>query len=118
VNFRVSLFSNTRRKTQLSVSLTLALLGTGVAWAFPPAPYYTLYGVVRDQVGQAVTAAGAKVALLKSGVEVGCAQIISGRIGQNYELNMRLDQNRSSTMLSPHLLELRKLMESADLSVI
>ena len=47
------------------------LLGTGVAWAFPPAPYYTLYGVVRDQVGQTVTAEGAEVILLKGGVEVG-----------------------------------------------
>jgi hypothetical protein len=43
-----SLFSNTRRMTLRSVSLTVALLGTGVAWAFPPAPCYTLYGVVRD----------------------------------------------------------------------
>jgi hypothetical protein len=44
---------------------SLPLLGTGVAWAFPPAPYYTLYGVVRDQVGQTVTAEGAEVILLK-----------------------------------------------------
>ena len=43
------------------VRLTIALLGPGVAWAFPPAPYYTLYGMVRDQVGQTVTAEGAEV---------------------------------------------------------
>ena len=46
VNFRTSLFSNTRRMTLRAASLTVALLGTGVARAFPPAPYYTLYGVV------------------------------------------------------------------------
>jgi hypothetical protein len=45
----------------------LMLLGTGVAHAFPPAPYYTMYGVVRDQVGQTVTAEGAEVILLKGG---------------------------------------------------
>ena len=69
----------------------------GTAQAFPPAPYYTLYGVVRDQVGQTVTAEGAEVILLKGGVEVGRTPITSSRIDQNYELNMRLDQNRSGT---------------------
>jgi hypothetical protein len=83
--------------TLRSVSLTVALLGTGVAWAFPPAPYYTLYGVVRDQVGQTVTAEGAEVILLKGGVEVGRTPITSSRIDRNYELNMRLDQNRTGT---------------------
>ena len=75
----------------------LMLLGTGVAHAFPPAPYYTMYGVVRDQVGQTVTAEGAEVILLKGGVEVGRTPITSSRIDQNYELSMRIDQNRSGT---------------------
>ena len=68
-----------------------------VVQAFPPAPYYTLYGVVRDQVGQTVTAEGAQVILLKGGVEVGRTPITSSQIDRNYELNMRLDQNRSGT---------------------
>jgi hypothetical protein len=55
----------------------------GVAEAFPPAPYYTLHGVVRDQVGQTVTAEGAEVILLKGGVEVGRTPITSSRIEQN-----------------------------------
>jgi hypothetical protein len=78
------------------LALTL-LLVTGVASAFPPAPYYTLYGMVRDQVGQTVTAEGAEVILLKGGVEVGRTPITSSRLDQSYELNMRLDQNRSGT---------------------
>jgi len=65
--------------------------------AFPPAPYYTLYGIVRDQVGQTLTAKGAQVVLLKDGVEVGRTPITSSQIDRNYELNMRLDQNRSGT---------------------
>jgi hypothetical protein len=73
------------------------LLATGTAVAFPPAPYYTLHGMVRDQVGQTVTAEGAEVILLRGGVEVGCTPIVSGRIDQSYELNLRLDQNRSGT---------------------
>jgi hypothetical protein len=78
--------------------LALALLlVTGMASAFPPAPYYTLYGMVRDQVGQTVTAEGAEVILLKGGVEVGRTPITSNRLDQSYELNLRLDQNRSGT---------------------
>ena len=75
------------------------LLGSGVAAAFPPAPSYALYGMVRDQVGQTVTAEGAEVILLKGGVEVGRTPISSTRIDQSYELNMRIDQNRSGTSL-------------------
>ena len=79
----------------------LKLLGLlfliGTAAAFPPAPYYTLYGMVRDQVGQTVTAEGTEVILLKGGLEVGRTPLTSNRIDQSYELNMRLDQNRSGT---------------------
>jgi len=78
-------------------SILLLLLGAGATRAFPPAPYYTLYGVVRDQVGQTVTAEGAEVILLKGGVEVGRTPITSSRLDQSYELNMRIDQNRSGT---------------------
>ena len=77
--------------------LLLLLLVASSSQAFPPAPYYTLYGVVRDQVGQTVTAEGAEVILLKGGVEVGRTPITSSQIDRNYELNMRLDQNRSGT---------------------
>ncbi len=77
--------------------LLLLLLGAASSQAFPPAPYYRLYGVVRDQVGQTITAEGAVVILLKGGVEVGRTPINSATIDQNYELQMRLDQNRSGT---------------------
>ena len=77
--------------------ILLLLLVSLSGWAFPPAPYYTLYGMVRDQVGQTVTAEGAEVILLKGGVEVGRTPITSSQIDLNYELNMRIDQNRSGT---------------------
>lgn len=81
-----------------SLSAAVALIFTaGTAQAFPPAPYYTLYGMVRDQVGQTVTAEGAVIILLKNGAEIGRAPISSARLEQNYELNIRIDQNRSGT---------------------
>ena len=75
----------------------VSFLSSLTTLAFPPAPYYTLYGIVRDQVGQTLTAKGAQVVLLKDGVEVGRTPITSSQIDRNYELNMRLDQNRSGT---------------------
>ena len=81
----------------IKLYLIFSALFFSVVQAFPPAPYYTLYGIVRDQVGQTVTAEGAQVILLKGGVEVGRTPITSSQIDLNYELNMRLDQNRSGT---------------------
>ena len=83
------------------------LLACAFPWAvtvpahgFPPAPHYTLYGIVRDQVGQTITADHAEVVLLKGSQETGRTPITSGvRLDQNYELHMRLDQNRGGTTL-------------------
>jgi len=85
-------------KTILPLVVLAALVR--IAEGFPPAPYYTLFGMVRDQAGQTVTAEGAVVVLLKGGVEVGRAPIsaLSG-IDQSYELAVRIDQNRSGTTL-------------------
>ncbi len=77
----------------------VCLLGVvSTAVAFPPAPYYTLYGMVRDQLGQTVTAEGAEIILLKGGVEIGRTPITDGQLDQNYELNIRIDAARSGTV--------------------
>ena len=72
-------------------------LGASPAGAFPPAPHYSLYGMVRDQVGQAVTAEGAEIILLKGGQEIGRCPIAANQLDQSYELNLRIDQNRNGT---------------------
>ncbi len=82
---------------RVGIGFLLLLLGSRLQ-AFPPAPYYTLYGTVRDQVGQAVTTEGAEIILLKGGVEIGRTPITSGAWpDRNYELVVRIDQNRSGT---------------------
>ncbi len=66
--------------------------------AFPPAPYYTLFGTVHDQVGQTLTAEGATLVLLNNGVEIGRTPISPAVVNdQTYEMNVRIDQNRSGT---------------------
>jgi hypothetical protein len=84
-------------KSICQILVCLLVVGSTAA-AFPPAPYYTLYGMVRDQVGQTVTAEGAEIILLKDGVEVGRTPITSGQLDQNYELNIRIDAARSGTV--------------------
>jgi len=73
------------------------LVGVSTAVGFPPAPYYTLYGIVRDQVGQTIMGQGAEIVLLKGGVEIGRTPITSGQFDQNYELKIRIDAARSGT---------------------
>ena len=66
--------------------------------AYPPAPYYTIYGLVRDQVGATFAAEGAQIKLLRDGVEIGRASVQTGvLLDQNYELQVRIDQGRSGT---------------------
>lgn len=91
---------------QIGYSLrTLVLLGlvTGGlmddAKGFPPAPHYTLYGMVRDQVGQAITAEGAQLVVLRGSVEVQRTSINSLLLDHNYEVRIRIDQNRTGTSL-------------------
>lgn len=77
----------------------LCFLVVSVAQAFPPAPYYTLHGLVRNQVGQTLDVDGAVLILLKDGVEVGRTPITSPQVDQNYELKIRIDSNRPGTVL-------------------
>ncbi|MCF7673900.1 MAG: hypothetical protein K9N23_00365 [Akkermansiaceae bacterium] len=84
----------------ISTCVLLLVLVAVPARAFPPAPYYTLYGMVRDQVGQTLTAEGAVLILLKDGLEIGRTPINSDlQLDQNYELKIRIDANRSGTEL-------------------
>ena len=91
--------SNIRPTRAALLRRLVLLLSFGAsAYAFPPAPYYTLYGMVRDQVGQVVTAQDATIILLKGGEEVGRTPITKGvQLDQNYELNIRIDQSRTGT---------------------
>lgn len=68
--------------------------------ALPPAPFYTLYGTVRDGVGQIIEIQDAQIILLKGGAELGRTPIDSSlRPDQNYELRVRLDHARTATRL-------------------
>ena len=84
----------------IRLALSLLLLAAPAAQGFPPAPYYTLHGIVRDQTGQVVRVENAAVVLFKGAVEADRAAI--GPLAQpdkNYELSVRIDQARPATTL-------------------
>jgi len=66
--------------------------------AFPPAPHHTIFGMVRDENGQALRIDGAKVIFYRSGVEVLREDIQAGRLlDQNYQIRLRMDMLRAGT---------------------
>lgn len=68
--------------------------------AFPPAPFYTIYGVVRDQVGATLQADGAEIILLRDNVEIGRTPVFKDfQPDWNYELRIRVDQNRAASRI-------------------
>lgn len=68
--------------------------------AYPPAPNYTIFGVVRDQVGATLAVDGAEIILLRDNVEIGRAPIFKDlRLDSNYELSIRIDQARGTTRI-------------------
>ena len=71
--------------------------GTGLK-AYPPAPYYTLFGVVRDQVGATLRVDGAEIVLLRDGKEIGRTPVYPDlRVDSNFELKIRIDQGHTGT---------------------
>lgn len=80
--------------------LLLALSLVPPVDAFPPGPYYTIFGVVRDQVGASLQVENAEIVLLQGNTEIGRAAIFPLlRSDTNYELRIRVDQARPSTRL-------------------
>ncbi len=83
----------------------LCCLITTSVQAFPPAPYYTLFGTVRDAAGRTITEQGYNVVLLRSGTEIARTPVTTNRAAMSYELNIRIDGNRSNTTIySPQAL--------------
>jgi len=68
------------------------------AWAFPPAPYHTIYGMVRDEQGQTLRVDGARVVFYKNGTEFLSETIAeTSDLDQNYQIRLRMDMLRSGT---------------------
>lgn len=74
------------------------LLTPDGAYAFPPAPHYTVYGTVRDEYGQQLNIAGASVIFSRDGVEILRREIrMSPSLNQNYRFRLPMDMERAGT---------------------
>jgi hypothetical protein len=68
------------------------------ALAFPPAPYYSIYGNIRNENGQLIPANGSTVVFFYNLAEHSRYSITSlGVSDYNYEIRMKMDMNRSGT---------------------
>jgi hypothetical protein len=87
-----------RRGVLAALPLLACALVAPPARAFPPAPAYTIYGLVRDQVGATLAVDGAEIILLKDNAEIGRAPIFKDlQLDSNYELTIRIDQQNAGT---------------------
>jgi len=84
----------------------LLLLAIAPAMAYPPGPYTTIYGTVRDQYGTPLSSSQSSVVFQSaSGVQL-AAPIVpgSGPSGVNYTLKVPLDSGVTSDLYRPNVL--------------
>lgn len=84
------------RRLSIALFSVWTLLSIASSYGFPPLPYFTLFGTVRDQVGQTLSSANAEVQILQNDRLVKASRIAftpSG--GTNYELNLEIDGGRT-----------------------
>jgi len=92
-------FQSSRRRVPLKFTIPgmLILLAFPLA-AFPPAPFYTLFGMVRDENGQSLRVDGAEVVFYKGSSEILRTSIQkTGRQEQNYQIRLPMDMLRPGT---------------------
>lgn len=80
----------------------VALATALTALAFPPAPYHTLYGMVRDEMGEPIMSANAVVTLVTTnGVRISTSVVPNLAPGMNYRLQIPMDAGLTSANYSP-----------------
>jgi len=101
---------HTSHQSHLShLLLAFWLLLASIASAFPPAPYHTIYGLVRNEYGEPLYVTGAQIIFeATNGVQVTGTIVPGLEPGINYRLNLSMDSgiapdNYKPTALKPTL---------------
>lgn len=90
---------NRRRFSALTLLTLFTLLP---ADAFPPAPHHTLFGTVRDEMGNPLTVTGAEVILeTPTGTAIKATIVPGLGLGMNYKLAVPLDAGVTSDIYRP-----------------
>lgn len=77
------------------------LIGSSITTllAFPPAPFKTIHGMVRDEYGNALKLDGVTVVFSQEGNQVLQAPVApSSLLNQNYQIRLRMDMRRPGTV--------------------
>lgn len=77
------------------------LIGSSITTllAFPPAPFKTIHGMVRDEYGNALKLDGVTVVFSQEGKQVLQAPVApSSLLNQNYQIRLRMDMRRPGTV--------------------
>ena len=83
-------------------ALALGLLLPGYALAFPPAPDHVFYGMVRDEMGDPIMVANAKVILeTATGIQLKAAIVPNMEPGVNYRLQVPMDCGLATDLYKP-----------------
>ncbi len=70
--------------------------------AFPPAPHHTLFGMVRNELGQPLTLSSSEVILeTPTGIELHCPVVAEDEPGVNYRLEVPMDSGISDDLYRP-----------------
>ena len=88
-------------------------LGTS-ALAFPPAPFHTYYGTVRDELGKPLDTSDATVILSSSAGEIArCTVDRNLGPGRNYTLQVPMDAGTASQLYRPTAMQPRRRAANA-----
>lgn len=72
------------------------------AWAFPPAPYHTIYGLIRDEYGNPLMSSDAVVTLTTTtGVQVSTTVVPNLAPGMNYRMLVPIDAGLTAAAYKP-----------------
>lgn len=85
-----------RTKSRVALCALCIAMGSSV-WAFPPAPCHTIYGVVRDELGNPIMDSSAVVTLVTAtGIQIKTCITPNLAPGMNYRLQVPMDAGLTS----------------------
>ena len=88
------------------ILMAIAFLVAAPAGAFPPAPHHLIYGMVRDEFGNPISAATAEVILETSaGVQISSTIVPNLESGVNYRLAVPIDAGLTADAYKPTALK-------------
>jgi hypothetical protein len=84
---------------RIMLGAATAMLASAIsATAFPPAPFHTVHGMVRDEYGRALKIDGASVVFSQAGRQLQVPIEAGSLLNQNYQIRLRMDMQRPGTV--------------------